>query len=39
MGKIIEKIINFFKMLFRKKKIKEIPKEEIKRLTYTKRTN
>jgi hypothetical protein len=40
MGKIIQKIINFFKSLFKKKKqIKESPKEEIKRLVYTKRTN
>jgi hypothetical protein len=39
MGKIIQKIISFFKTLFGKKKLKEIPKDEIKRLTYTKRTN
>jgi hypothetical protein len=43
MDKIIQKIINFFKSLFKKKKIEEIkkesPKEEIKRLVYTKRTN
>jgi hypothetical protein len=40
MYKIIKKITTFFKSLFNKKeKIKEIPKEEVKRLVYTKRTN
>jgi len=39
MGKIIKKIINFFKSIFKKKRIEESPKEEIKRLVYTKRTN
>lgn len=43
MVELIKKLVNFFKTLFSKKKLKEVqiepPKDETKRLTYTKRTN
>ena len=40
MKKILGKIISFFKDVFGKNKNKvEAPKQEIKRLTYKKRTN
>jgi len=40
MKKTIKRIFNFLISLFKKKvKIEETPKQEVKRLVYTKRTN
>ena len=39
MKKIIEKIVNFFKLKFKKIKTEDVITSEIKRLTYSKRTD
>ena len=39
MKKIIEKIVNFFKLKFKKIKTEDVITPEVKRLTYSKRTD